>query len=103
MRGGQALLTATISVPGVIGGEAAASTGSGSHPNVPEGPTATQGLRLAPTKANSAPSQAPTPTRPPLVSPAAPSVRSSNEIPQGDAGDSDADNNGGPSDGDGGI
>ena len=103
MRRWKALLIATISVSGAIGAVAAELMASGSHLNVHEGPTVTQGLRVPKIQAGSAPSHAQTTTRSRLISPAAPSVRSSNEIPQGNAGDADADNNGGPSDEDGGI
>jgi hypothetical protein len=41
-----------------------------------------------------------TPPAPPATTPAAPSA---NPVPQGNGGDQDADNNGGPSDGDGNI
>jgi hypothetical protein len=46
-----------------------------------------------------APAQSPAPTHAPTTAPA----HSANPIPQGNGGDGDADNNGGPSDGDGNI
>ena len=54
------------------------------------GPTASGG---------SSPQQSPAPTHAPTTAPA----HSANPIPQGNGGDGDADNNGGPSDGDGNI
>ena len=54
----------------------------------------------APTHApTTAPAQSPVPTQTPTTAPA----HSANPIPQGNGGDGDADNNGGPSDGDGNI
>jgi hypothetical protein len=54
----------------------------------------------APTHApTSAPAHSPAPTHAPTTAPA----HSANPIPQGNGGDGDADNNGGPSDGDGNI
>lgn len=54
----------------------------------------------APTHApTTAPAQSPALTHAPATAPA----HSVNPIPQGNGGDSDADNNGGPSDGDGNI
>jgi hypothetical protein len=43
------------------------------------------------------------PATPPAAAPATPPAHTANPIPQGDGGDQDADNNGGPSDGDGNI
>lgn len=69
-------------------GQTAASGGS-SHQHSP-----------APTHAPAtAPAQSPAPTHAPTMAPA----HSANPIPQGNGGDGDADNNGGPSDGDGNI
>jgi hypothetical protein len=48
-------------------------------------------------------SPAPKVSPPPPAAPAAAPPQSSNGIPQGDVGDNDADNHGGPDDGDGGI
>jgi hypothetical protein len=54
----------------------------------------------APTHAPAtAPAHSPAPTHAPTTAPA----HSANPIPQGNGGDGDADNNGGPSDGDGNI
>ena len=54
----------------------------------------------APTRAPAtAPAHSPAPTHAPTTAPA----HSANPIPQGNGGDGDADNNGGPSDGDGNI
>jgi hypothetical protein len=54
----------------------------------------------APTHApTTAPAQSPAPAHVPTTAPA----HSANPIPQGNRGDGDADNNGGPSDGDGNI
>ena len=69
-------------------GQTAASGGS-SHQQSP-----------APTHAPAtAPAQSPAPTHAPTMAPA----HSANPIPQGNGGDGDADNNGGPSDGDGNV
>ena len=69
-------------------GQTAASGGS-SHQHSP-----------APTHAPAtAPAQSPAPTHAPTMAPA----HSANPIPQGNGGDGDADNNGGPSDGDGNV
>jgi hypothetical protein len=66
-----------------------AASGSSSHQQSP-----------APTHATTAaPAQSPAPTHAPTTAPA----HSANPIPQGNGGDGDADNNGGPSDGDGNI
>ena len=43
------------------------------------------------------------PASPPAAPPASPPAHTANPIPQGNGGDQDADNNGGPSDGDGNI
>ena len=54
----------------------------------------------APTRAPAtAPAHSPAPTHAPATAP----THSANPIPQGNGGDGDADNNGGPSDGDGNI
>jgi hypothetical protein len=53
--------------------------------------------------AHSAHQQSPAPTHAPAHAPATAPAHSANPIPQGNGGDGDADNNGGPSDGDGNI
>jgi hypothetical protein len=83
---------------------AACGGGSATHPAAPKP------AGLAHHHAHSAPAHATvtTPPAPPATSPAPPSPtvaapQPANPIPQGNGGDHDADNNGGPSDGDGNI
>jgi hypothetical protein len=83
-------------------GQTAASGGS-SHQHSPaptHAPATAPAQSPAPTHApTTAPAQSPAPTHAPTMAPA----HSANPIPQGNGGDGDADNNGGPSDGDGNI
>jgi hypothetical protein len=53
--------------------------------------------------AHSAHQHSPAPTHAPTHTPTTAPAHSANPIPQGNGGDGDADNNGGPSDGDGNI
>ena len=82
-------------------GQTASGGSSHQHSPAPRHASATAPAQSpAPTHApTTAPAQSPAPTHAPTTAPA----HSANPIPQGNGGDSDADNNGGPSDGDGNI
>ena len=76
------------------------------HSSAPK-PTATAHSTTPPARPATTPPAPPatTPPAPPVTTPPAPPVTTppANPIPQGNGGDQDADNNGGPSDGDGNI
>ena len=78
-------------------GSTASAGSSHQHSHAPtHAPTTAPAQSHAPTHAPAtAPAQSPAPTTAP--------AHSANPVPQGNGGDSDADNNGGPSDGDGNI
>jgi predicted lipoprotein with Yx(FWY)xxD motif len=78
-----------------------AKSGSGSSSRQPAAPAATPTKKPAPRAA--APAAPPAAPAAPKPAPKPQSKPKSNPIPQGGGGDGDADNNGGPSDGDGGI
>ena len=71
------------------------SAGQSTHPAAPK-PAGVAHSHAHSTPAHTAP---PAPSAPPATAPA----HTANPIPQGNGGDQDADNNGGPSDGDGNI
>jgi hypothetical protein len=76
------------------------SAGQSAHPAVPK-PAGVAHSHAHSTHTHAAPPAPPatTPAAPPATAPA----HTANPIPQGNGGDQDADNNGGPSDGDGNI
>ena len=82
---------------------AGCSTAAAAHSSVPK-PTATAHSIKPSAKPSAKPSVAPT-TQPPASPPPAATTPAPppNPIQQGDGGDHDSDNNGGPSDGDGNI
>jgi uncharacterized membrane protein len=82
-------------------GSTAPAGSSHQHSHAPtHAPATAPAHSPAPTHApTTAPAHSPAPTHAPTTAPA----HSANPIPQGNGGDSDADNNGGPSDGDGNI
>jgi hypothetical protein len=81
------------------------SAGQSAHPAAPK-PAGVSHSHAHSTPAHAAP-PATTPPAPPTTTPPAPPTtapaHTANPIPQGNGGDHDADNNGGPSDGDGNI
>jgi predicted lipoprotein with Yx(FWY)xxD motif len=79
-------------------GNRVSKAGSGSSPRQPAAPAAPPAHKASPPPAAPA---APKPTPKPAPKPQ--SKPKSNPIPQGGGGDGDADNNGGPDDGDGGV
>jgi hypothetical protein len=87
---------------------AACGGGSASHPAAPK-PAGVVHSHAHSAPPHAAPPAAPatTPAAPPSSTPAAPPAtapaHTANPIPQGNGGDHDADNNGGPSDGDGNL
>ena len=84
------------------------SAGQSTHPAAPK-PAGVAHSHAHSTHTHAAPPTPPatTPPAPPAITPAAPPAtapaHTANPIPQGNGGDQDADNNGGPSDGDGNI
>jgi hypothetical protein len=105
----------TLPAAAVLAVTLAACGSSGSSSTHPASPKPTS---AAPSHARSAPPSVPVTTPPPpattppppATTPAAPAAppatapaHTANPIPQGNGGDHDADNNGGPSDGDGNI
>ena len=85
------------------GGVASCGGSSGSSSNSPPAPKQSQAAAVA----NPAPAPAAKPVKKaspkPPPAPAPQASAPSNGIPQGDVGDNDSDNHGGPDDGDGGI
>jgi hypothetical protein len=99
-----------LALPAAVLGVTLAACGGGSaaHPAAPKptsaAPSHSHSARpsvpvTTPPSATKPPAPATTPAAPPTTAP----THTANPIPQGNGGDQDADNNGGPSDGDGNI
>jgi hypothetical protein len=72
------------------------------HSSAPRPPAAAHSAALQPTPAHHPRHSQPVPATV-TAPPSAPAITPANPIPQGNGGDQDTDNNGGPSDGDGNI
>ena len=81
-------------------GVASCGGSSGSSSNASNPPTA---IKQTPVAAAPKPAPKPAKQSAPAPAPAPQASAPSNGIPQGDVGDNDSDNHGGPDDGDGGI